>query len=414
MGHKINPILFRLGNSKPILSSWYSDANLYSHLIYQDIELRSFLSNILRNKGILLRSCSILRCQRKLSISMDLFFSYILTKQAKFFWARSLFRMVKSKYIRISRIKDLRNFVRCLDDDEKIMRRRSYVLKARKKLFILCKKKNCKKVRSRVFYKNRFFFFVVHKTKADVVKKEGVKFLSVRKNLRKSQYRNYSLIRLSCNKFNRLFVLQKFRYNFRGYFLKGMVEDSFMRGDILNLIELNQNLCKSIQAFSGVEDVQLSLVSSQLSCLPSFKFFYRQVFKDLVRFQQSRELRKYFVETLEAFYFAVRTFGFGNAYILSCVLVFLLENVRKQVLVAKFIKKILQLLFFILPLGDLSISGIKILIKGRFNKRRRTKKVVLQEGQISLQTIDIPVDYYQTQAVTIYGSFGIKVWISKC
>lgn len=39
--------------------------------------------------------------------------------------------------------------------------------------------------------------------------------------------------------------------------------------------------------------------------------------------------------------------------------------------------------------------------------------MVIQEGQISLQTIRTPIDYYQTQAITLYGAFGIKVWLAK-
>jgi hypothetical protein len=150
-----------------------------------------------------------------------------------------------------------------------------------------------------------------------------------------------------------------------------------------------------------------------LNYVPSFKFLQRKIFKELSRFQRNRDLKNYFVETLETLYFVLRTFGFGNAYLLSQFLVFLLENTRKQVSIVKFLKKSLEVFFHLMPPHYFAIDGIKILIKGRFNKRRRTKKVVLQQGQISLQTIKTPIDYFQTQAVTIYGTFGIKVWISK-
>jgi hypothetical protein len=186
-----------------------------------------------------------------------------------------------------------------------------------------------------------------------------------------------------------------------------------LQKDRFDLLQLNHNLSKSIQNFCGVEEVRVTMFSNQLNYIPSFRFFQKKVFRELSRFQRNRDLRSYFVESLETLYFVIRTFGFGNAYILSQLLVFLLENVRKQVSIAKFFKKSLEVLFKVLPSHCFAVDGVKILIKGRFNKRRRTKKIVLQQGQISLQTIKTPIDYFQTQAVTIYGSFGIKIWISK-
>ena len=423
MGQKVNPILFRLGTSTPVVSSWYTNTESYSELLHQDLKLREFLSNVLKSRGIFLRSCNIRRSSNKLWVDIDLFFSYILTKQAKFLWARSLFKTVKKKYTKINRIKDVKNFVQTLDNDNSIIQnihplntRKKYILPSgvRKKIFFSPIKENLKK---KVFlsYRNRLFFFLILKKRrlVNMKKKEDGKLLSAVKNSINSCYINNGLVRLNLRKFSRLFILQKFSYNFRSFYLKKSVPYLFLKKDTFNLLELNRNLCKSIQDFSGIEEVQLNIFSNQLNFMPSFKFFQKKIFKDLVRFQRNRDLKNYFVETLENLYFIVRTFGFGNAYLLSQLLIFLLENTRKQIFIAKFFKKSLQILFQQIPAQHVAVDGIKILIKGRFNKRRRTKKVVLQEGQISLQTINIPIDYYQTQAVTIYGSFGIKIWISK-
>jgi len=95
MGQKVNPIIFRLGNSDPNYFSWSTNLNSYSHLLYQDIEIRKFLLNLLRSKGILMRGCKIKRSDNKLVVSLDLYFSYIMSKQAKFVWARSLFKTIK-------------------------------------------------------------------------------------------------------------------------------------------------------------------------------------------------------------------------------------------------------------------------------------------------------------------------------
>ena len=176
---------------------------------------------------------------------------------------------------------------------------------------------------------------------------------------------------------------------------------------------MNKSLCQSLQHFTGAEEVEIQFLSNQLNYLSSFKLYKRVLLKEMFLFQRNRDLKKYFFETFETLYFVSITFGYGNARLLTKMIVFLLENVRKQLFIAKFLKKSFQVLFEKLPSRSLAIEGIKVLIKGRFNKRRRTKKIVLHEGQISLQTLKTPIDYYQSQAVTIYGSFGIKVWISK-
>lgn len=55
------------------------------------------------------------------------------------------------------------------------------------------------------------------------------------------------------------------------------------------------------------------------------------------------------------------------------------------------------------------LTGAKIAIKGRFNRAPRAKKVIIQFGKFSLQSIDSKIDYFQSTAYTINGTFGIKV-----
>ena len=57
------------------------------------------------------------------------------------------------------------------------------------------------------------------------------------------------------------------------------------------------------------------------------------------------------------------------------------------------------------------ISGIKILISGRINGFPRAKKKTLRLGSLPLQSIKSRVDYYESTAYTLNGTFGIKVWI---
>ncbi len=57
-----------------------------------------------------------------------------------------------------------------------------------------------------------------------------------------------------------------------------------------------------------------------------------------------------------------------------------------------------------------NLAGIKIVIKGRFNRAPRARSVILQFGKFSLQSFSSKIDYFQSTAYTINGTFGIKVW----
>lgn len=426
MGQKVNPVLFRLGTSLPSSTSWFTkEKEIYPHLLSQDLELRDFLSTILKTRGILLRFCNIKRSSQRLIVDLDIYFSYIMTKQAKFFWARSLFKTIKKKYTQINRIKDIKSFVTMLDKKNSSqlrygltasVKRKKYLTPttdAKKKSLLSFSKTKQSSLTRCLSFKNRLFFFLILKAFSRVSYKEDIKLLSAVNPSNKGHYKDCRFVRLNLRKFKRLFILQKFRYNFKTFCIKSFMPLGVTKRDNYDLLELNKHLCKSIQRFCGVEEVGLNIYSNQLNFLPSFKFFQGKILKDLSRFQKSRDLNKYFLDIIETLYFVLRTFGYGNAYLLSQILVFLFESTRKQVFIVKFLKKSLQLLFHTIPSQDIAIDGIKILIKGRFNKRRRTKKVVLQEGQISLQTVSTPIDYYQANAVTLYGTFGIKIWISK-
>lgn len=56
--------------------------------------------------------------------------------------------------------------------------------------------------------------------------------------------------------------------------------------------------------------------------------------------------------------------------------------------------------------------GIKIVIKGRINGTSRSKKWMILDGSLALQQIHQELEYSYTPAVTVFGSFGVKVWVN--
>ena len=55
------------------------------------------------------------------------------------------------------------------------------------------------------------------------------------------------------------------------------------------------------------------------------------------------------------------------------------------------------------------LTGVKIAIKGRFNRAPRARTARIQLGKFSLQSFNSKIDYYQSTAYTNNGTFGIKV-----
>jgi hypothetical protein len=412
MGQKVHPIIFRQALSNPQICSWFSKKLLYPKLHHQDLEIRNFLISMLRSRGILLRSCKVIRSPQKLLVNLDLYFSYLFSKRAKSSWATDLFKTLKKKYLNLNRIKDLKFFLNDLNIKENFLfpnsiknfKRSSFV---QRKVF-LDREKSFSINKKDLDYDHRFFFFLLVKEKEKLLfnKKKKMSILGIVKKAKRIK-----IVRLNLSKLKKLFIFKKLKYSFAEFFTKKLALKH--QSSSSSLLTLNKTLCKSLQYFTGSEKVSVRLFSNQLCFLPSLKVYYYSLVKELSFFQRNRNLKGFFFETLEIFYFVLGTFSYGNANLLAKYISFLLENTRKHTFIVKFIKKIVNLCFENLPSNFLAVNGIKILIKGRLNKRKRTKTFLIDKGQIALQTLQNPLDYCQTHAVTLYGTFGVKVWLSK-
>jgi len=57
--------------------------------------------------------------------------------------------------------------------------------------------------------------------------------------------------------------------------------------------------------------------------------------------------------------------------------------------------------------------GIKVQVSGRLNGAEIARSEWIREGRVPLQTLRADIDYATTEANTIYGVLGIKVWLFK-
>ena len=58
-------------------------------------------------------------------------------------------------------------------------------------------------------------------------------------------------------------------------------------------------------------------------------------------------------------------------------------------------------------------EGIKVRISGRLNGAEMARSEEFKDGRTPLHTFRADIDYALTEAQTVYGKIGIKVWIMK-
>jgi small subunit ribosomal protein S3 len=58
-------------------------------------------------------------------------------------------------------------------------------------------------------------------------------------------------------------------------------------------------------------------------------------------------------------------------------------------------------------------QGIKIKLAGRLGGAEMARTEMYKEGRIPLHTLRADIDYAVSEALTVYGIIGIKVWVFK-
>ncbi len=58
-------------------------------------------------------------------------------------------------------------------------------------------------------------------------------------------------------------------------------------------------------------------------------------------------------------------------------------------------------------------EGIKIRVSGRLNGAEMARSEEFKDGRTPLHTFRADIDYALTEALTVYGKLGVKVWICK-
>nr|YP_009579082.1 ribosomal protein S3 [Vischeria stellata]QBK36861.1 ribosomal protein S3 [Vischeria stellata] len=421
MGQKVNPVIIRqsIPNLKSNTSIWFSKKNTYRNLLFQNFEITNFINLLFQTWGIFIRNCLIFRNNNLLCLNLDLYFNYRLAKERLLLERKNFFFCFQKTIPIINQPKVMKEFIFDLTYFKSIKlktftpyKKKSYIFKNKifknffnkKTLKILFLTKTKKNIYILHYYEKYLFIFFSEYIKLYPTKKDIFPYIVKRSNLTK--LRKIFLLKLQAPVY-----IKKFNLNFFIFYLKNTHSRSFTKFNP-NFLSLHHSLCKSLHNYTGIENIKLKFYSTQLLFMPSLRLYLRFFLKELFFFKRNKALSAYFYNVIEIVYFVLSTYGIGNAKLLAYHISHLLENTRKHLDVVKFLKKVIDLYFMKIP-KLLVINGIRVLITGRFNKRQRSKSVLIQKGEICLHTFTKSIDYYQTQAVTFCGSFGIKIWFAK-
>jgi ribosomal protein S3 len=57
------------------------------------------------------------------------------------------------------------------------------------------------------------------------------------------------------------------------------------------------------------------------------------------------------------------------------------------------------------------IIGCKIAIIGKINGSARTRKLIIEVGKLNIQRLSSTLDYSLSESFSLFGIFGIKIWL---
>jgi hypothetical protein len=113
------------------------------------------------------------------------------------------------------------------------------------------------------------------------------------------------------------------------------------------------------------------------------------------------------------YYFFIMFYNTSSAYLIGSVIKKFFENRAQRKKQRFFFNNLRKFLYnYRKEIFFDNIQGIKIEIKGKMNGRDRSSLYRIRLGSVPLSTISKNISYAFLPAFTIYGSFGIKVWIA--
>jgi ribosomal protein S3 len=236
--------------------------------------------------------------------------------------------------------------------------------------------------------------------------------------------RSESKLHISVNffitsKFSKKFIKSRRSLRFKKIFFKIMLNNSDFKKIILDTIQKFTNVPKISVEFNDIQKIKYKKRNRSLLLTPkafnnTTTLSRKKVKKvDTLIYIVIKKLgmysrEKFFQEAINIFIMVI--LNNASATLLAKFIIIQMQSMKRHNRFLLFLKRT------VVNFNKISLSrinGIKIIIKGRFNGAPRSRNRIIQSGQVPLQKIDSNISYCNTKAFTVYGTFGIKVWICK-
>ena len=98
----------------------------------------------------------------------------------------------------------------------------------------------------------------------------------------------------------------------------------------------------------------------------------------------------------------------GTSHLLGKYIAMQLKMIKKHWSFFRILKKLLEEYWIYC---ENEVRGCKIVFIGKFNGSSRTRKVSLRFGEFNIHRFVSKVDYSLSESFSLFGIFGIKIWI---
>ena len=397
--------IFQIGknNKNYVWDSKYFEKkkNESNTFIFQNLEIKKFIEKILKDNGLILYKYKI----NFLESNIKIFISYLKLPKSQTIITqinnKQKLRLIKKRKIKKSYQKDIKKYLtakKFLKNKKKTFKKKVNLNKS------LLEKKILNKQKIKIFLltnillnkqktllkKNLHFNNIFTKKTQDIITnnlekqkkvKNKINNYQIKKRIKILQYYKY-YIKVQNNK-----ILQNIKIN---NFLEKIIEslNIFTNNKfniILNLQQVNNNLT------FGISNSQLQ--------------HFKKTIIQLRQFKKS----KFFKEGINTIFLSV--IKKESSQLLANFIANQLKLVKRHGFFLKFVQKTLSIM---LTNKLVKAKGVKIMIKGRFNgKRRSSKKTITINKHMPLMTLNSKIDSAQSTAYGPNGTFGVKLWINE-
>ena len=397
--------IFQIGknNKNYVWDSKYFEKkkNESNTFIFQNLEIKKFVEKILKDNGLILYKYKI----NFLESNIKIFISYLKLPKSQTIITqinnKQKLRLIKKRKIKKSYQKDIKKYLtakKFLKNKKKTFKKKVNLNKS------LLEKKILNKQKIKIFLltnillnkqktllkKNLHFNNIFTKKTQDIITnnlekqkkvKNKINNYQIKKRIKILQYYKY-YIKVQNNK-----ILQNIKIN---NFLEKIIEslNIFTNNKfniILNLQQVNNNLT------FGISNSQLQ--------------HFKKTTIQLRQFKKS----KFFKEGINTIFLSV--IKKESSQLLANFIANQLKLVKRHGFFLKFVQKTLSIM---LTNKLVKAKGVKIMIKGRFNgKRRSSKKTITINKHMPLMTLNSKIDSAQSTAYGPNGTFGVKLWINE-